>query len=150
MDTNTEAPLNGCTKHFKRNKLVNVRRFLVGNCPAGSRSTENRTCILCPLGTYQPSPGKKDCFSCGQGLTTTSTGTTSQSQCTGISQTNYKIYFIFEALIKKRVIQYYRSDSDGKVHGLFIYLSIIDLWLEERVMTRAVCLSCLFSVPVST
>ena len=100
MDVNTEALLNGCTKHFKSNKLVTiVWHFFVGNCPAGSHSTENRTCILCPLGTYQSSHGQKDCLSCGQGLTTTSTGATSHLQCTGISQTNYK-YSISEALIK--------------------------------------------------
>ena len=98
---NTEALLNGCTKHFKRNELVNVRRFLVDNCPAGLHSTENRTCILCPLGTYQPSHDHKDCLSCGQGLAMTSTGATSQSQCTFLSQSNYKIYSIFEELADK-------------------------------------------------
>jgi len=53
----------------------------IGNCPAGSHSAENRTCISCPLGTYQPSDGQKDCLSCGQGLTTSSKGATNQSQC---------------------------------------------------------------------
>ncbi|KAJ7327690.1 Putative ephrin-receptor like [Desmophyllum pertusum] len=53
----------------------------IANCPAGSHSAVNRTCSLCPLGTYQPSDKQKDCILCGQGLTTTSIGAMKQSHC---------------------------------------------------------------------
>ncbi|XP_078370477.1 uncharacterized protein LOC144654268 isoform X2 [Oculina patagonica] len=53
----------------------------IANCPAGSHSTVNRTCYPCPVGTYQPSDGEKDCLPCGQGLTTTLTGAVNRSQC---------------------------------------------------------------------
>ncbi|XP_073238058.1 uncharacterized protein [Porites lutea] len=52
------------------------------DCPAGSFSTPiNRTCILCPRGTYQPSRGRLSCLPCGQNLTTTSGGTVDKIQC---------------------------------------------------------------------
>ena len=54
----------------------------VADCPAGSFSTPiNRTCILCPRGTYQPSRGRLSCLPCGQNLTTTSAGTVDKIQC---------------------------------------------------------------------
>ncbi|PFX34264.1 Sushi, von Willebrand factor type A, EGF and pentraxin domain-containing protein 1 [Stylophora pistillata] len=58
----------------------------IANCPAGSYSFVNRTCALCPLGSYQPSDGQIDCLPCGQGLTTVSPGTVSKSQCEEIQK----------------------------------------------------------------
>ena len=56
--------------------------FFLGDCPAGSYSTlKNRTCILCPRGTYQPLTGRLSCISCGQNLTTTSIGTLDKVHC---------------------------------------------------------------------
>lgn len=58
----------------------------IANCPAGSYSFVNRTCALCPLGSYQPSDGQIDCLPCGQGLTTVSPGTVSKSRCEEIQK----------------------------------------------------------------
>uniref|UniRef100_A0A3B5L0J9 Signal peptide, CUB and EGF-like domain-containing protein 1 n=1 Tax=Xiphophorus couchianus TaxID=32473 RepID=A0A3B5L0J9_9TELE len=42
-----------------------------GQCPAGQFSTDGfRPCQLCPLGSYQPEPGRVLCFPCGGGLMT--------------------------------------------------------------------------------
>ena len=43
----------------------------------------NRTCALCPLGSYQPSVGQMDCLPCGQGFITASPGAVSELQCEG-------------------------------------------------------------------
>ena len=51
------------------------------DCPAGSYSTQNRTCSVCPLGTYQPSPGQPSCIPCGKNLTTISNGTVEEMHC---------------------------------------------------------------------
>ena len=49
---------------------------LAADCPAGSFSSLNRTCILCPRGTYQLSKGGGlSCISRGLSLTTNSSGT---------------------------------------------------------------------------
>ena len=57
---------------------------LSANCPAGSyyRAT-NATCVECPLGTYQPAQGQKECISCGKSLTTAFNGTVEKSDCIG-------------------------------------------------------------------
>ena len=68
-------------KDFKLLTFLLVFVF-VADCPAGSFSTPiNRTCILCPRGTYQPSRGRLSCLPCGQNLTTTSAGTVDKIQC---------------------------------------------------------------------
>ena len=68
-------------KNFKLLTFLLVFVF-VADCPAGSFSTSiNRTCILCPRGTYQPSRGRLSCLPCGQNLTTTSAGTVEKIQC---------------------------------------------------------------------
>lgn len=54
---------------------------LAADCPAGSYSSVNRTCILCPRGTYQPSSGRPSCISCGLNLTTHSSGTVDKKHC---------------------------------------------------------------------
>ena len=54
---------------------------LAADCPAGSYSSLNRTCILCPRGTYQPSRGRPSCISCGLSLTTHSSGTVDKKHC---------------------------------------------------------------------
>ena len=68
-------------KDFKLLTFLLVFVF-VADCPPGSFSTPiNRTCILCPRGTYQPSRGRLSCLPCGQNLTTTSAGTVDKIQC---------------------------------------------------------------------
>ena len=54
---------------------------LAADCPAGSYSSVNRTCFLCPRGTYQPSRGWPSCISCGLNLTTQSSGTVDKKHC---------------------------------------------------------------------
>ena len=53
------------------------------DCPAGSYSTQTRTCSVCPLGTYQPSSGQPSCIPCGKNLTTISNGTVEEMHCVG-------------------------------------------------------------------
>ena len=65
--------------------------FRSADCPAGSYSTLNRTCILCPRGTYQPERGRPSCISCGQNLTTPSNGTADKLLCISKSNICYSI-----------------------------------------------------------
>ena len=62
---------------------IRLTVLYAANCPAGSHSSVNRTCALCPLGSYQPSVGQMDCLPCGQGFITASPGAVSESQCEG-------------------------------------------------------------------
>ena len=55
----------------------------IADCPAGSYSSLNRTCNLCPRGTYQPSRGRPSCIFCRQNLTTPSAGTADRNHCIG-------------------------------------------------------------------
>ena len=58
--------------------------FFLADCPAGSYSTlANRTCILCPRGSYQPERGRISCILCGINLTTLSHGKVNEAQCIG-------------------------------------------------------------------
>uniref|UniRef100_A0A672NVS3 Signal peptide, CUB and EGF-like domain-containing protein 1 n=1 Tax=Sinocyclocheilus grahami TaxID=75366 RepID=A0A672NVS3_SINGR len=53
-----------------------------GQCPAGQFSADGfRPCQPCPLGTFQPEPGRVLCFSCGGGLMTKHTGSMSFRDC---------------------------------------------------------------------
>ncbi|CAF92403.1 unnamed protein product, partial [Tetraodon nigroviridis] len=53
-----------------------------GQCPAGHFSADGfRPCQLCPLGSYQPEPGRVLCFSCGGGLMTKYEGSVSFRDC---------------------------------------------------------------------
>lgn len=60
-------------------------RYLLANCPAGSHyNAENASCVKCPVGTYQPVQGQKECIPCGNDLTTASNGTIEESDCFGM------------------------------------------------------------------
>uniref|UniRef100_A0A3Q4AH10 Signal peptide, CUB and EGF-like domain-containing protein 1 n=1 Tax=Mola mola TaxID=94237 RepID=A0A3Q4AH10_MOLML len=53
-----------------------------GQCPAGHFSSDGfRPCQLCPLGLYQPEPGRVLCFPCGGGLMTKYEGSVSFRDC---------------------------------------------------------------------
>uniref|UniRef100_A0A8C2W478 Signal peptide, CUB and EGF-like domain-containing protein 1 n=1 Tax=Chinchilla lanigera TaxID=34839 RepID=A0A8C2W478_CHILA len=53
-----------------------------GQCSAGSFSGDGfKPCRACPLGTYQPEPGRTGCFPCGGGLLTKHEGATSFQDC---------------------------------------------------------------------
>ena len=65
-------------------KLTRVFLYILANCPAGSYySSENNTCVKCPLGTYQPAQGQTKCISCGKNLITALSGTVEESDCIG-------------------------------------------------------------------
>lgn len=65
-----------CSKYSKCHSLV------VGQCPAGQFSADGfRPCQPCPLGTFQPEPGRVLCFPCGGGLLTKHTASTSFRDC---------------------------------------------------------------------
>ncbi|XP_075867325.1 signal peptide, CUB and EGF-like domain-containing protein 1 isoform X1 [Nelusetta ayraudi] len=53
-----------------------------GQCPAGHFSADGfRPCQVCPLGSYQPEPGRVLCFPCGGGLMTKFDGAMSFRDC---------------------------------------------------------------------
>ncbi|KAM9229196.1 signal peptide, CUB and EGF-like domain-containing protein 1 isoform 4-T4 [Dugong dugon] len=53
-----------------------------GQCSAGFFSTDGfKPCQACPLGTYQPEPGRTGCFPCGGGLLTKLESATSFQDC---------------------------------------------------------------------
>nr|XP_014338742.1 PREDICTED: signal peptide, CUB and EGF-like domain-containing protein 1 [Bos mutus] len=53
-----------------------------GQCSPGSFSTDGfRPCQACPMGTYQPEPGRTGCFPCGGGLLTKHEGSASFQDC---------------------------------------------------------------------
>ncbi|KAG8517929.1 Signal peptide, CUB and EGF-like domain-containing protein 1 [Galemys pyrenaicus] len=53
-----------------------------GQCLPGFFSTDGfRPCQACPLGTYQPEPGRTGCFPCGGGLLTKHEGAASFQEC---------------------------------------------------------------------
>ncbi|TKC41816.1 hypothetical protein EI555_008166 [Monodon monoceros] len=53
-----------------------------GQCSPGFFSTDGfRPCQACPVGTYQPEPGRTGCFPCGGGLLTKHEGTAAFQDC---------------------------------------------------------------------
>ncbi|XP_004845491.1 signal peptide, CUB and EGF-like domain-containing protein 1 isoform X3 [Heterocephalus glaber] len=53
-----------------------------GQCSPGSFSADGfKPCQTCPLGTYQPEPGRTGCLPCGGGLLTKHEGATSFQDC---------------------------------------------------------------------
>ncbi|EDM15619.1 signal peptide, CUB domain, EGF-like 1 [Rattus norvegicus] len=51
-------------------------------CSPGFFSEDGfKPCQACPVGTYQPEPGRTGCFPCGGGLLTKQTGTASFQEC---------------------------------------------------------------------
>ncbi|XP_057647744.1 signal peptide, CUB and EGF-like domain-containing protein 1 isoform X2 [Chionomys nivalis] len=53
-----------------------------GQCSPGYYSVDGfKPCQVCPVGTYQPEPGRTGCFPCGGGLLTKHTGTASFQDC---------------------------------------------------------------------
>lgn len=67
-----------------------------GHCPVGHFSADGfRPCQLCPLGSYQPEPGRVLCFSCGGGLMTKYEGSVSFRDC----EAKGKWIFLFFCLV---------------------------------------------------
>ena len=86
--------INECLERLTVKNCLTI--LYAANCPAGSYSSVNRTCALCPLGSYQSSVGQMDCLPCRQGFTTASPGAVSESQCEGgllLSPTTFMIRF---------------------------------------------------------
>uniref|UniRef100_A0A2K6UHL1 Signal peptide, CUB domain and EGF like domain containing 1 n=1 Tax=Saimiri boliviensis boliviensis TaxID=39432 RepID=A0A2K6UHL1_SAIBB len=53
-----------------------------GQCPPGFFSADGfKPCQACPMGSYQPEPGRTGCFPCGGDLLTKQEGTTSFQDC---------------------------------------------------------------------
>lgn len=62
--------LNKATNADKLREKKNAV-LATGQCPAGHFSADGfRPCQICPLGSYQPEPGRVLCFTCGGGLMT--------------------------------------------------------------------------------
>lgn len=68
--------MNVFSNHLKSHHL------LTGQCPPGYFSSDGfKPCQLCPLGSYQPDPGRTLCFPCGGGLGTKREGASSFNDC---------------------------------------------------------------------
>ncbi len=62
--------------------------LFIGQCPTGYFSSDGfKPCQLCPVGTYQPDPGRTLCFPCGGGLGTKREGANSFNDCEVKGQT---------------------------------------------------------------
>lgn len=59
--------------------------FLCVNCAPGYYGMENRSCLPCPAGTYQPDEGSTACLKCPYRLSITEPGAFRESQCIDIS-----------------------------------------------------------------
>ena len=70
-------------KGFSNAKFLITFIFTIAYCSAGSYYTESGNCSKCPLGSYQPDQGQRECISCGQNFTTTLNGTSKESDCIG-------------------------------------------------------------------
>lgn len=61
---------------------INQWYLFIGQCPPGYFSSDGfKPCQSCPLGTYQPDPGRTLCFPCGGGLGTKREGASSFNDC---------------------------------------------------------------------
>lgn len=70
-------------------------RFL-GQCSPGHYSSDGfKPCTVCPLGTYQPEPGRTLCFPCGGGLVTKYEGAVSFQDCETKGEFKILPQFIF-------------------------------------------------------
>jgi len=57
----------------------------VGWCDAGEEpSTDQLSCVACPIGTYQPDAGQQACIQCTGGRITAQTGSTNSTDCIGM------------------------------------------------------------------
>lgn len=81
-----------CTRDFspKSTFLTILGHFclFIGQCPPGYFSSDGfKPCQPCPVGTYQPDPGRTLCFPCGGGLGTKREGASSFNDCEVKGQT---------------------------------------------------------------
>ena len=76
-----------------------LTRIFAADCPAGSYSSLNRTCSLCPRGTYQPSRGRPSCISCGPSFTTHSSGAVDKEHCISKSIKAAVIFSVRQILV---------------------------------------------------
>ena len=54
-------------------------------------STFDRTCMICPRGTYSDTDTATDCTQCPSGQTTLQEGSNSSSNCEGGNELYYKV-----------------------------------------------------------
>lgn len=59
--------------------------YFTAQCKQGTYSSNGlETCETCPLGTYQPAFGSRNCISCPEDTTTVKRGTVDVSACGGV------------------------------------------------------------------
>ena len=59
---------------------VKYHWYVTGNCTAG-QMIEGKTCKACPLGTYQDEKWQTECKRCGDKMTTSKEGATTEDHC---------------------------------------------------------------------
>lgn len=88
----TLLPVSSLKKASYENKFVSP----AGQCPAGHFSADGfRPCHQCPLGSYQPEPGRVLCFPCGGGLMTKYVGSVSFRDCEAKGETFHSSFYAF-------------------------------------------------------
>ena len=113
--------------------LTKECRYLLANCPAGSHyNAENASCVKCPVGTYQPVQGQKECIPCGNDLTTASNGTIEESDCFGmfVALFNYLCFLItlycnwngLAVTMKRPCIAHFNSPCTAACHCFMLII----------------------------
>ncbi|WAQ97074.1 SCUB2-like protein [Mya arenaria] len=70
----------------------------IRSCPAGTkRSSDESSCFLCPVGTYQPEPLKDVCLECAPNLITAATSSTSPDLCIDRCNVKMDIVLVLDA-----------------------------------------------------
>ena len=65
-------------------KMNSTNRTFSAECQAGTYASEEGTsCLLCPIGMYQPSSAATSCIECEEGTTTESAGSEELGECIG-------------------------------------------------------------------
>uniref|UniRef100_A0A8C2PMU4 Signal peptide, CUB and EGF-like domain-containing protein 2 n=1 Tax=Cyprinus carpio TaxID=7962 RepID=A0A8C2PMU4_CYPCA len=86
-----------------------------GQCPPGYFSSDGfKPCQLCPVGTYQPDPGRTLCFPCGGGLGTKREGASSFNDCEVKAQllitiSDQQIHLRNKKLSRSRNVPFYHN-----------------------------------------
>ncbi|XP_059154883.1 uncharacterized protein LOC131940263 [Physella acuta] len=113
-----------------------VRGFCV-DCPAGSYSPGNASCLYCDKGFYQDQPKSSNCVACPSGTTTSGRGSYSPNHCTTNPISYADIYpFMIEPTVGDTTTKgqnsdnYVHDDADvpvivGAVTGSIIFILIL-------------------------
>ena len=84
--------------HTRVNKIDSFTTFLFQECGKGYYAARtgplafNRTCMICPRGSYSDTDTAYSCIQCATGQTTAHEGSTNSSNCQGSKITNSNLF----------------------------------------------------------